>query len=388
MQIVLPPLHKNQLAVAKSTARFKILVCGRRWGKTRLGATLALQTALSGGHVFWVAPTYSVTGIAWRLLRTLVSPLNVIISESTRTITFQSGGWISCRSGDRPDLLRGESLDLVILDEADFIPDGERLWTEVLRPALADRKGKAVMISTPNVENGWFHALFREGQDSKNKSSIKSWQFSSYTNPHLDPKELDVLRGQISEIAFRREILAEFVSAAGALIKPEWIKLSDPPEIHGPVYMACDLAISTKDGADYTAIVCLTKTQDGRIFILSAVRTRAPFNSILEFIKGQASIWNPELIGIEAVQYQQAVVQELLRTTSLPVIGLKPDKDKVSRFTPLQARFEQGLVHVNPSIPPHYLQELQAFPVGSHDDMVDATAYAYQLASRPTIAMS
>ena len=387
MQIVLPPLHKNQLAVAKSAARFKILVCGRRWGKTRLGATLALQTALSGGHVFWVAPTYSVTGIAWRLLRALVSPLNVIISESTRTITFQSGGWISCRSGDRPDLLRGESLDLAILDEADFIPDGERLWTEVLRPALADRKGKAVMISTPNVENGWFHTLFREGQDSKNKA-VKSWQFSSYTNPHLDPKELDVLRGQISEIAFRREILAEFVSAAGALIKPEWIKLSDPPEVHGPVYMAVDLAISEKNNADYTAIVCLTKTHDGRIFILSAVRTRAPFNSILEFIKGQASIWNPELIGIEAVQYQQAVVQELLRTTSLPVIGLKPDKDKVSRFTPLQARFEQGLVYINPSINSYYIQELQGFPVGAHDDMVDATAYAYQLGSRPTIAMS
>jgi len=385
MQITLPALHKNQTKVAKSNARFKILVCGRRWGKTRLCAVMALAAAVQGKQVWWLAPTYSVSGIGYKLMRNLVAPLKCEIMASTRTIVFPSGGWISFKSGDKPDNLRGESLDLVIIDEADFIPDGERLWMEVLRPALADRKGAAIMISTPNVENGWFHNLFKLGVSP---GEVKSWRFTSYDNPFIDPKELDALKTQLTDIAFRREIMAEFVSAAGALVRPEWIKLSDPPPVLGPVYMAVDLAISEKSNADYTAIVTLTKDSKGNIYVLSALRTRAPFNSILEFIKSQASIWQPELIGIETVQYQQAVVQELLRTTSLPVIGIKPDKDKIARFTPLQARFEQGLVYINPEINPYYLQELQSFPVGSHDDMVDATAYAYQLASRPQLAMS
>ena len=90
-----------------------------------------------------------------------------------------------------------------------------------------------------------------------------------------------------------------------------------------------------------------------------------------------AEKWNPAVIAIEQVQYQAAVVQELLRTTRLPVRGIRPDKDKLTRFLPLVARYEQGLVRHAPGLPGWFEDELLSFPVGKHDDGVDALAYSF-----------
>lgn len=385
MKVTLPPLHPLQKMVATHPARFKILVCGRRWGKTRLGSVMALKAALEGKRVWWVAPTYSISTIAWQMIRPMASQLGGEIAESTRTAKFPTGGFISCKSGDQPNNLRGESLDLVILDEADFLD--EIVWTEVLRPALADRKGQAVMISTPNIEGGWFHSLFQKGQDGT--QDIISWQFPSASNPYLDPEELEAARASIPEIVYRREFLAEFVSSSGALLKEAWLQTGNPPlRDQMDVTIGVDLAISTKDGADYTACVAIGREPDGHIWILDAQRTRQPFDGVLRFIKGFCEAWNPSIVAIEQVQYQAAVVTELLRTTNLPVMGIRPDKDKVTRFYPLQARFEQGMVFLSRDLPQEYRRELLGFPVGAHDDMVDATVYAYRAGLNSGIQMT
>ena len=87
----------------------------------------------------------------------------------------------------------------------------------------------------------------------------------------------------------------------------------------------------------------------------------------------------PQLIGIEQVQYQAAVIQELLRRTKLPIRGIKPDRDKVTRFAPLEARYEQGQVMHCEGLPSYFQDELLSFPVGRHDDVVDALGYAWQI---------
>ncbi len=90
-----------------------------------------------------------------------------------------------------------------------------------------------------------------------------------------------------------------------------------------------------------------------------------------------ADRWHPTAIGVEVVQYQAAVVQELLRTTTLPVREVRPDRDKVTRFQPLEARYEQGLVRHTPDLDPAFERELLGFPVGEHDDQVDALSCAW-----------
>lgn len=366
-------------------ARFRVLVCGRRWGKTRLGAALALRAGLEGKRVWWVAPTYSISGIAWEQVRAMARPLGATAIESTRTLRLPSGGFVAFKSADNPDNLRGEGLDFLVMDEADFV--ARRVWEEVLRPALADRKGKALIISTPNVEGGWFHELVQRGQGED--LEVRAWQLPSWTNPHLDPEEIDAARGTLPAIVFRREFGAEFVSAAGALLRREWIRVAEPPDRGDlDVAVGVDLAISTKDGADWTAAVALGRDREGRLWVLDVARARLPFHQVLGFVAGFARRWDPRTVAVEQVQFQAAVVTELLRTTDLPVVGVRPDKDKITRFTGIQARFEQGMVSLVPQLPSEFMRELLGFPVADHDDMVDALVYAHRALGHGSLEMS
>lgn len=373
LTITLPKLHPRQAEVARHPARFRVLVCGRRWGKTRLGVVLALESALGGGRVWWVAPIYAQSLIAWRLLVPMARQIpGATVRESEHSIRLPGGGEVWCKSADNPDSLRGEGLDLLVMDEADFV--AESVWTEALRATLSDRRGRALFISSPRVEGGWFHRLFLDGQ--KAAGEVASWRFPSDTNPHLHPDEIDAARASMPSIVFRREFGAEFVSAAGARVQRAWIRTgSPPPDLE--VVIGVDLAISQRDGADWTAAAVLGRAPDGTLWVLAVERVRASFHQVLGFITAMADRWHPTAIGVEVVQYQAAVVQELLRTTTLPVREVRPDRDKVTRFQPLEARYEQGLVRHTPDLDPAFERELLGFPVGEHDDQVDALSCAW-----------
>ena len=346
---------------------------------------LAFRAALEGKRVWWVAPTYAISGIAWEQVRGMARPVESQAHESTRTLRFPSGGFIACKSADNPDNLRGEGLDFLVLDEADFV--ARRVWEEVLRPALADRKGRALIVSTPNVEGGWFHDMVRKGEEGD--PEVRSWCLPSWTNPHLDGSEVDAARASLPAIVFRREFGAEFVSAAGALLRREWIRVAEPPAREDlEVAVGVDLAISTKDGADWTACVALGRASDGSLWVLDVARARLPFHQVLAFITGFSTRHRPRVVAVEQVQFQAAVVTELLRTTDLPVVGVRPDRDKVTRFTGIQARFEQGLVNLAPDLPGEFSRELLGFPVADHDDMVDALVYAHRALGHGSLEMS
>jgi hypothetical protein len=212
-----PALHPIQRDIARSRARFRVVVCGRRWGKTRLGVALCLEAACEGKRVWWVGPTYAQSSIAWRLLRPMALCLpGVVVRESDRVLLFPGGGEIWAKSSDQPDNLRGEGVDFLVMDEADYQP--EAVWTQVLRPALADRKGRALFISTPRQDGGWFHRLFLLGQsDIGRASGWQSWCHPSATNPFLDPAEVEAARQELGELEFRREFGAEFVATPDAV---------------------------------------------------------------------------------------------------------------------------------------------------------------------------
>ena len=132
--------HTGQEEVSRSTARFKVLAAGRRWGKTRLGISEALHAAAKGGRAWWVAPTYPIAMEGWRPLRTMGHELpGAEVREADRELRVPGGGVIEVRSADNPQRLRGAGLDFVVLDEAAFM--AQQAWTEALRPALSDRQG-------------------------------------------------------------------------------------------------------------------------------------------------------------------------------------------------------------------------------------------------------
>jgi predicted phage terminase large subunit-like protein len=373
----MPALHPMQAEIYRHPARFKVLSCGRRWGKTRLASVAAVAAALKGGRVWWLAPTYATSMIGFRLTKRLLAAHPWAEPRDGDRAILLPGveGEIWFKSADAGDAgLRGEGLDLVIFDEAAYCP--EDVWQQAIRPALADRKGSGIFISTPAGEGDWFHRAHQQ----HGKAGWASWQLPSWSNPYLDPAEVEAARAELPSIVFRQEFGAEFVSAAGTRIRREWLRTGRPTDDErraSRILMGVDLAISTKDGADYTAAVVVARHPDGRTWVLDAARTRSSFQDVLGFIRAMAAKHQPQAINVEQVQFQAAVVSELLRTTDLPVKGVRPDKDKLTRFQPIEARLEQGLVLLDPALPDDFQRELLAFPLGEHDDQVDALAYAY-----------
>src|ERR1043165_2541835 len=125
ISVTLPPLHRSQAQIAAHPARFRIVCAGRRWGKSRLAAMLSLKTALEQqGRCWWVAPSYAQSSMAWRELKALADQMpGRIVREDVRRIALPGGGEITMKSADAPEALRGEGLDLVVLDEAAYIAE-------------------------------------------------------------------------------------------------------------------------------------------------------------------------------------------------------------------------------------------------------------------------
>jgi predicted phage terminase large subunit-like protein len=380
IRIKLPKLHKYQGIVARDNHRFKVLAAGRRFGKTLLCAEIALKEALEGGRVWWIAPTYQVAGLGWREVKTIALklPIPYEIREAERTIRFPlTGGSISFKSAERPENLRGESLTLAVFDEADFID--EEVWTQSIRPALADRKGGAVFISTPYTIDSWYHKMFQLGQTGLDPDTV-SWQFPSVFNPFLDPEEIEKARQGIPDAVYRREFLAEFVGLEGARVKKAWLKYCEQAELPKlDIVLGVDLAISEKTTADYTAVAVVGyHRHTGKLYVLDVQRIRTGFQGQIDFVLKLAEQWRPSAIGVEDVNYQRAFAQALSSQTKYAVRAIKHTKDKITRFAPVESRYQQELVFHVRGIPFDFERELLGFPEVDHDDQVDALSTAWE----------
>lgn len=332
---------------------------------------IAPGMAIDGKPVGWFAPQYKLLEEVYREARRILSPVILNANSQQHRLDLITGGTIDFWTMDNPDAGRGRKYARVIIDEAAMARNLEEAWTQAIRPTLADLAGDAWFFSTPKGSN-YFKTLYdRAGNDLE----WQRWQMPTSRNPYIAPEEIDAMRRELPEIVFRQEVLAEFVDLAGVVMRREWLRYGSTTG--QSISLGVDLALSTKSTADYTAIVAMCRDASGSVFVLDAQRIQAPFHSVLQFIRQMAEKWNPSVIAIEQVQYQAAVVQELLRTTTLPVMGVRPDKDKLTRFLPLLARYEQGLIVHAPSLPSWFEEELLTFPMGEHDDGVDAASLAF-----------
>jgi predicted phage terminase large subunit-like protein len=374
LRIKLWKRHAGQQRLATEARRFNVACQGRRWGKTKFGIDLLLSKgmALEGAPVGWFAPQYKLLEEVYREARRILAPVITVANAQQHRLELLTGGSIDFWSLDNPDAGRGRKYARVIIDEAAMARNLEEAWTQAIRPTLADLQGDAWFFSTPKGGN-YFKTLFDQAADDPDWAR---WQMPTSTNPYIQPAEIEAMRHDLASIVFQQEILAQFVDLQGAVLRREWLRYGPAPG-NMTVTMGVDLALSMKDDADYSVCVALARDAQGTIYVLDAQRVRAPFHQVLQFIQSMAAKWHPAIIAIESVQYQAAVVQELLRTTNLPVRGVKPDKDKLTRFLPLVARYEQGLVRHTPDLPAWFEAELLAFPVGEHDDGADALAYSF-----------
>ena len=209
-------LTNPQTKIYDDPNRFRVIVAGRRFGKTFLSTAEILSKALTAKdqHVWYVAPTYkSAKEIAWQMLidqipREYISKTN----ESSLTIYLLNGSTISLKGAEKPDNLRGRSLDFVVLDEfADMRPQA---WYEVLRPSLSDRGGSAVFIGTPKGRNH-FYDLYGKGLDGDEGWS--SHQYTTIEGGNVAFAEIESAKADLDERTFKQEYLATFVNYSGVI---------------------------------------------------------------------------------------------------------------------------------------------------------------------------
>ncbi len=109
VQFICP--HRGQANIILTKKRFRVVACGRRWGKTELGKQIIMEMALNGATCWWLSPTYLMASQVWRDLKATLAPLpDLTINEAERRIDLASGGMIAVRSAHDPDLLRGAGL--------------------------------------------------------------------------------------------------------------------------------------------------------------------------------------------------------------------------------------------------------------------------------------
>ena len=316
LDVTLPRLHPGQVEVRDSPARFKVLASGRRWGKTRLATTLCIATAVQGGRAWWVAPTFPIASIGWRLLKTLGRQVpGAEIREVERRIALPGRGVVQAKSADNPDSLRGEGLDLVVMDEAAFIK--EEAWVSSLRPALSDREGAALFISTPRGRN-WFYYLWNEGQE---REDWASWRFPTAANPFISPDEIESARQLLPALIFAQEYEAAFTEHFGAMFKREWFEILESQPA-GMYVRFWDLAASSE--GDYSAGVKAGFSATHQLVVADVVRGRWSWPELRRVIAQTARADGADVrVGIEQAAFQLAAVQDVQSMPELANITIR-----------------------------------------------------------------
>ena len=389
-------LHPAQLEIFNSTARFKVVSAGRRFGKSRLAAWILIIKALQSESkdVFYIGPTFQqAKDIMWNMLKELLHDTDLIETthENTATMKLVNGRRISLKGSDRPDTLRGVGLAYVVLDE--YASMKVEVWEQIIRPTLSDVKGGALFIGTPAGKNH-FYDLYLEAEKDED---WEAFQYTSIDNPLIDPKEVEVAKRTMSTQAFRQEFEASFVSFTGGIFKNEWIKYDENEPEEGNFVIAVDPAgfeaVEKERGLkgsklDETAI-SIVKIHGDKWWVKDILHGRWNIKETASKIL-QAAIENQATtVGIESGALKNAILpylQDEMRTQGRWVVitdVTHGGKKKADRITwALQGRLEHGKITFNRNT--NWNAELETqlieFPSkGTHDDIIDSLAYIDQV---------
>lgn len=217
LRVTLPKPHAAQQSILREAARWNIVACGRRFGKTVLGENVLIQPALEGKPVAWFSPTYKMLSEIWRDLKNVTAPVTKAVSVQDHRIELITGGVIEMWSLENPDSARGRKYARIVIDEAAMVKNLGDAWNAVLRPSLADFRGDCWMLSTPRGQN-FFAQAFAYGQDEA-RPDWMSWRMPTHANPFIAPAEIEEIRSRLPERVYLQEILAEFLEEAGGVFR-------------------------------------------------------------------------------------------------------------------------------------------------------------------------
>jgi len=252
-------LSMPQIQIVEAQQRFKVVIAGRRFGKTHLSIReLCKNARIPDREVWYVAPTYKQAKmIVFKKLKRRLQDLRWLskVNETNLSFELKNGSTISLKGADNYDSLRGVGLDFLVLDEfADIDPEA---WYETLRPTLADKLGSALFIGTPKGMN-WAHDLYTMADEYPDE--WKSFQFTTIEGGQVTAEEVEAARRSLDIRTFRQEFEATFETFSGrvfyAFERKNNVRAYQgdlPAEIHIGIDFNVDpmsavVAVRTKDG--------------------------------------------------------------------------------------------------------------------------------------------
>ena len=380
-------LHPAQYTIHSDQSRFKVVAAGRRFGKTMLATAECLSVAMAGGRAWWVSPNYRMSEVGWRPLRKSGAALGIQIKKVDREIIFPGGGIVAVRSADNPDSLRGEGLDYAVLDECAFMQ--QETWTEALRPALSDKLGKALFISTPKGRN-WFWEHYQKG--IAGEEGWASFTYPTSANPYILPSEIETARHDLPELIFQQEYLAEFLEGEGTVFRNiKACMTAQPSGKHKGHFIVA--GVDWGKSNDFTAISvgCLDCHKELAIDRFNQI----DFHFQRARLKALCDKWGVKSLLVERNSIGEPNLEELIRD-GLPVRGFDTT---ASSKPPLIENLALALEKQEWAFisDPVWTGELEAYeqrvnvntgrstysaPIGMHDDTVMARALMLRAAGR------
>ena len=349
-----------------------------------MAGVLASEAAKAGAQVAWVAPTYTNSRPMWRFVELVAGQdKRVTIRRAEREIIMPGNGRLGVYTADNPVGLRGESFDIVMMDEApQYKPE---VWTDVIMPTLADRDGTAYLIGTPKGKN-WFYLEYMRGlSDGKAQASFTS-PSSANPNPMIQRAAI-LAKDRVSDRTYRQEWLAEFVSDGAFFVNIEACATAartDP--ITGRQYcIGVDWARSS--GGDYTVFTVMD-TQSRRMVELQRLSGQA-FDVQLDSLR---RLWEKYNKGYVVAEYNAmgGPLVEQLQKDGIQVEGFVTTvQSKHELITALELAFDRQEISILND--PVLMSELSSYekkersglpsysaPDGQHDDTVMSLALAYR----------
>ena len=213
-------LEAWQKAVLRSDHKAKILLCGRRTGKSTLAAVTALYRALTtpGFNTIFVAPSLDQAQIPYlmaiSMYRALGRPVPAI-SERRTGLELSNGSELRAMAAvDRSK--RGFSADLLCVDEASRIEDAA--YYGALLPSITRSTGHVMLMSTPYLNEGFFAETWYAQDDEWERTFLTS-EDCEYFQKH--PERLEMVKSKVPEWFYRQEYLCEFLADEFSIFNPD-----------------------------------------------------------------------------------------------------------------------------------------------------------------------
>ena len=385
-EIKLDELHPAQSQIIEDSARFKVLSCGRRFGKTTVAIDLLSEHLLDGHTVAYFAPTYRMTKEVWEEMKGRFGPLTRRLSEHDFRMELYNGGVLDCWSlhGVAAETVRGRKYHLAVIDEAAIVADAS-IWQAAIRPLLTDHKGAALFCSTPKGRN-WFWNLFVQGQDAKFKD-WQSWQFPTTANPHIDAQEVADAQRELPERVFKQEYLAQFLEDGGTVFR-NLTRVCVAQQEHEPVPAGRYVfGVDWGKQNDFTCISVIDSQRNQQVYLdrFNQISWEIQRNRLISLYQR----FKPYYIFAEANSIGEPNIEALL-AEGLPVQSFyTTQKSKSELIEKLVLAIEKEEVSLLSDAV--LINELQSYqmsrlanggwrygaPSGAHDDTVIATALSW-----------